>query len=125
MNKCFLYTLCSLSIQSIIVFGMYISVQPDPKGIGFFILSFGYSFICSIVSCILLFTKNSHKKFIYYFFMIGDCISLFYLYQLLEQIRRFPPLEFNFLHTLTIIGCLLLAGMVGNMFTNFLNPQEK
>lgn len=125
MSKYILYALYSLVLQGIIFFGMYVIVQPDPKGIGFFIFSFGYGLVCVTACLILLYVRNSYKIFLYYFFMIGDCIFWFYLVQLLEQIREFPPLQLNLLHILTVFGCLLFLGLVGNLIANFQSTGNK
>jgi hypothetical protein len=108
MNKYIYYILYSLMLQSAIIYTVFILAR-DPKGIGFFIYTFGYACLCSLISIILLFKKNSTKWFIYYFAMVGNCIFLYYLIGILKGHTR---LQFDFLDCAMILGCLLTIPMI-------------
>jgi hypothetical protein len=107
--RCLLY---SLGIQGAVVLAMYLSVQPDPKGIGFFILTYSYAFLCGLISSFLIFTKNSTDWFIYYFVLVGDGIFFYYLFQFIMQVRKFANTDFNALHFIMLCGCTLFFVMI-------------
>ena len=106
------YLLYSLGIQGAVVLAMYQYVQPDPKGIGFFVLSYGYAFLCLLISTFLIFTKKSTSWFIYYFVLVGDGIFFYYFFQFIRQVQKFSNTHFNVLHFIVLCGCLLFFAMI-------------
>jgi hypothetical protein len=116
MNRYEFNILCSIGINSVIFYAIYLLGQSDPKGIVFGIYTFGYGCLCGLTSIVLLSLKHSSTKFFYSVVMIGNCIFFYYLFVVVEEYYYHSSLfQYNFFHFTIIFGCLLFLTMLGKM----------
>lgn len=97
-------------LNAFITFLIYLAVQPDPKGLGFFIYCFGYASFQGLVALIMLFLGYSPRKFFYSVVLWANFIFVYYTGKLVaSSFTNVYPIEFNSAHAIAIIGSALFV----------------
>jgi hypothetical protein len=105
----------AIILNVIIIFLIYLYVQPDPKGIGFGILSFAYVCLHGISAIALLISNTSPSRFIYSFVLCGTFLFFYSFFQVIETcfFDQFDySTQFSILHIIPAIGVILFIWLM-------------
>lgn len=129
MQKRYLLNLAyALLLNGIIIVLIYLWTQPDPKGIGFWILLFEFACVQGVLAVMFLIYNFPTRKFMYSFVLWGNSTFLYFLFQMVESLNNQQnSISFGFgaLHLIISSGIILFIWLSLKFLIAFLKAKEQ
>lgn len=108
----------------IAIFLIYLSVQPDPKGIGFSLSTSAYACLNGVIGILLLIGNCRPKNFLYSFVLFANFIFAYHFLRMISAVNSDPSFTFNYYQIIYFAGFALFVMLLAKLIAHLL-PQRR